>query len=132
MKIISKPWGHENWIEVTNRYVIKHLVIKPGFRSSLQFHKKKCETFILLQGRIEIELKSRQRFKKVKLYPCLTIKQHKQLRKAPAARPTYLTLLPKTKHRIINIGKKNAVILEISSPELRDIVRLEDDFGRAK
>ena len=111
MKKIEKPWGYEEiWAE-TDKYVGKILTIFPNQRLSLQYHEKKEETIYVLQGRLVI--------------------WH-------SADPNDIThveegetfhVKPNTVHRFgsfINTCK----LIEVSTPELDDVVRLEDDYNR--
>ena len=56
VKIVTKVWGHEEWIVNTDKYCGKKLVFKKGYRLSLHYHKIKDETFYLVQGKVLVEL----------------------------------------------------------------------------
>ena len=55
MKIVKKKWGHEEWIVDTEGYCGKRLILNPGHRSSLHYHREKDETFYVDEGRILLE-----------------------------------------------------------------------------
>jgi len=110
---VPKPWGHELiWAE-TDRYVGKILHIKAGEALSLQYHEKKDETIFVLSGELVFE--------------------HGPLGDAPLERLTLKAgesfhITPHLRHRMI--GGTDCDILEASTPELDDVVRLEDRYGR--
>ena len=64
-KKIIKPWGYEEIISLNKKYVLKKLFMKKNHRCSLQYHKKKHETFIVLKGKLKVYLgkKNKLRFK---------------------------------------------------------------------
>lgn len=110
---VEKPWGHEEiWAE-TNRYVGKLLVVRAGHRLSLQHHVSKDETIRVSRGTLVLSLEGDDG-------------QLQELRLGPgqAAR-----IPPGRRHRMHAIT--DVEILEVSTPELDDIVRHEDDYGRA-
>jgi quercetin dioxygenase-like cupin family protein len=113
MKIVKKPWGEEIWIAYDNgRYAGKILKIKKGHRLSLQYHKKKHETLYLHKG---------------KLY--FTLEDEKgNLKKWLMKKNETVVVEPGKKHRME--ANSDVEIFEFSSPELDDVVRIEDDYGR--
>ena len=113
MKKIEKPWGYEEiWAE-TDKYVGKILIILPGERLSLQYHEKKEETMILEEGDCDIILSTRD---------------PRPRRCIPMVKGEIYTIKPPTVHRLE--AKEDSVILEVSTPEVDDVVRLEDDYER--
>ena len=112
IKVIEKPWGHEEiWAE-TSHYVAKSLVIREGKRLSLQHHEEKTETMRLIRGKVILSLANDQgKIQDIVLNPgdCANI-------------------MPKRIHRLTAL--EDSEIIEVSSPELDDIVRHEDDYGR--
>lgn len=56
IKIVPKVWGEERWIRNDDLYCMKELVLWPGFRCSLHYHKKKTETFYVVSGRVIMEV----------------------------------------------------------------------------
>lgn len=112
MRKIDKPWGHELiWAE-TNKYVGKMLRIENGFCLSLQYHNVKDETIMVSSGILTLEVvraDSRQVFK---------LKEGESYH-----------ICAGTIHRMSALDGAVDVI-EVSTPELDDVVRLEDDYGR--
>jgi mannose-6-phosphate isomerase len=109
---VEKPWGHELvWAE-TDRYAGKILVIETGRRLSLQYHERKLESIFVLSGRLRLTLETDDG----------TI--HIEELGPGAAR-----LIPVGRtHRYEAVERVE--LFEVSSPELDDVVRIEDDFGR--
>jgi mannose-6-phosphate isomerase-like protein (cupin superfamily) len=110
---IEKPWGHEIVWARTSRYVGKILHVRRGESLSYQYHRVKDETIRLLSGRLRFEsaLPGRER-------------QSRILEPGDVAR-----IPPGLRHRMTAL--EDAEILEVSTPELDDVVRLEDRYGRA-
>jgi mannose-6-phosphate isomerase len=111
--IVEKPWGHELLWAHTERYVGKILHIKKGDSLSYQYHRVKDETIRLLTGAMDMDLEMDGRPSKVTLKPgdCLHI-------------------VPGMRHRMTALEECD--VLEVSTPELDDVVRLEDRYGRAE
>lgn len=112
IQIKPKPWGREIWFAWTPQYAGKILEIEKGHRFSLQYHQKKWETQLVIEGKVKF---------------------------------TYGKDPKKLSHAILKAGEKidipsgmihraqaleRTVIFEVSSPELDDVVKLEDDYGR--
>jgi mannose-6-phosphate isomerase-like protein (cupin superfamily) len=113
-KRVEKPWGHELWWAHTERYVGKLLHVKAGHQLSLQYHVKKDEMIHLWSG----ELK-------------LVLDEDGQGLREHVMRPgESYHIRPGTKHRMFAVT--DCDILEASTPEVEDVVRLEDSYGRAK
>lgn len=110
VKIVDKPWGHEVWWAQSKRYAGKLLVIEKGRRLSLQYHRVKHETVYTLRGRWRLILG----------------------RKRSDVRPGAVTVIPpRTIHRFeAPYGK--VTLIEVSTPELWDVVRLQDDYKRSE
>lgn len=109
---VAKPWGHERIWAHTDRYVGKILVIETGRRLSLQKHEVKDESILVLSGRLELTLETDDgRIVVEELGPGDT-------RRVSTGRI----------HRYAAIER--CELVEVSTPELDDVVRLEDDFGR--
>jgi len=110
---VDKPWGYEQIWAQTERYVGKLLVIEPGKRLSLQYHRRKDETILVLRG---------------------TLRLHLEIEEGSVSE---LDLAP-GEHRRIPVGRRHRFealderveLVEVSTPELDDVVRVEDDFGR--
>jgi mannose-6-phosphate isomerase len=109
---VDKPWGHEEIWAQTERYVGKVLVVRAGARLSLQYHRRKEETLYIASGRVRVEVGPAPEA----LLPQIL---------DPGA---ILHLPPGTLHRIEAL--EDARIFEVSTPELEDVVRLRDDYGR--
>jgi quercetin dioxygenase-like cupin family protein len=121
-KIVEKPWGREIWYADQAAYAGKVLEVKKGCRLSLQYHERKTETLYLLSGKVLLTLRA--------IAPSET----------PAASlvtPTdqsawlpgqALHVPARTIHRFEAL--EDSVLLEVSTPDLTDVVRLQDDFSR--
>ena len=109
---IDKPWGYELIWAHTARYVGKILHINKGESLSYQYHRVKDETVRLLSGILEMDLETDGIKSTIRLNPgdCLHI-------------------TPGMKHRMLAVEECD--VLEVSTPELDDVVRLEDRYGRA-
>lgn len=113
MKEVLKPWGKEIWFAVEPEYVGKILNIKKGHRYSLQYHEKKKETQYLLKG-------------KVKFYLGENLENLQEIIMNPGDK---LDVYPGMIHRAEAL--EDAEILEISTNDLEDVVKLADDYGRS-
>jgi len=109
---IEKPWGYEILFAVTEKYIGKILFIKKGHRLSLQYHKQKDETFYCLKGRAN-----------------LTIDNDNITNILPLVPDCSYRIEPMTIHRVEAI--EDTTLVEVSTPEGEDVVRVEDDYGRA-
>jgi mannose-6-phosphate isomerase len=110
---VDKPWGYELIWAVTDAYVGKVLFVRAGESLSLQFHRKKDESWLVQSGRAKLELGSAgDAMLKVEVI-------------GPGAS---FRLLPGTVHRVTAL--EDTTILEVSTSELDDVVRLEDRYGR--
>ncbi len=111
-QIRPKPWGREIWFAQTNHYAGKILEIKTGHRFSLQYHEKKQETLYILSGKVKFTYgRNPKRLKSKLLNP-----------------GDKIDILPYTIHRAEALKKTQ--IFEVSSPELNDVIKIEDDYGR--
>ena len=109
---VEKPWGWELWWAVTDRYVGKVIFITAGKRLSLQYHNEKDESIFVIDGEMILHLEN------------------------GAGELEPIALGPGEFHRV-PVGKRHRFeavtdtqIIEVSTPELDDVVRVEDDFGR--
>ena len=110
---VEKPWGHELiWAE-TGGYVGKVLFVKAGESLSLQFHRQKEESWLVQQGRAKLELGSAG---------------DAVLREEVIAAGATFHFRPGTVHRVTAL--EDTTIVEVSTPHLDDVVRLEDRYGR--
>lgn len=108
---VEKPWGYELRFIRTDRYAGKVLFIKEGSQLSLQYHEKKDEAFYVQFGTMELVLGR---------------PHEQQVIKIEAGESHHIT--PGTIHRFRAIT--DTVLFEVSTPELEDVVRIEDDYGR--
>src|SRR5689334_1563257 len=111
MRRVEKPWGYELIWAHTERYVGKILHINAGQKLSRQYHNKKEETFLVQSGEMDLEIGEGE--------------NHRVLRMKPL---DSFHCLPKTIHRMVAVSDVDVV--EVSTPELDDVVRLEDAYGR--
>jgi mannose-6-phosphate isomerase len=110
---VEKPWGHELLYACTDRYMGKVLFVRGGEQLSLQFHRHKDEVIYIHSGRIELEVGEPGRTPDVEV-----------VGPGHAFRFT-----PGTVHRMRAL--EDTFVLEVSTPERDDVVRLEDLYGRA-
>ena len=120
-KLVTKPWGKEVWLnyrkseevgEFEKRYVMKKLYINSGTKTSFQYHIKKVETNFLIKGSIEAWFEIKPGYIDKKILRAGSIWS------VPAG----------IKHRIITL--EDTVLIESSSPEVDDVIRIEDDTSR--
>ncbi|MFL5921692.1 MAG: cupin domain-containing protein [Gaiellaceae bacterium] len=110
---VEKPWGHELIWAKTDRYAGKILFVKAGESISLQFHNVKDEAWYVLSGRAELELGA---------------PGERVLNSEIVAAGAAFHFSPGTVHRLTAVD--DTTILEVSTPQLDDVVRLEDRYGR--
>jgi mannose-6-phosphate isomerase-like protein (cupin superfamily) len=110
VKTVVKPWGRELWIAYNARYAGKFIYIKKGESLSKQYHVNKHETLYILYGKAVLLLGEKSK-----------IITHTDKNR------TYI-VPPGTTHRIKALTE--CVFVEFSSPELDDVIRLEDNYGR--
>jgi mannose-6-phosphate isomerase-like protein (cupin superfamily) len=106
---IPKPWGHELlFAYAARKYAGKILVINKGKRLSLQYHRRKTESLYVLKGRLTLRLG----------------------RKTVTVGPgSAFAIPPRTVHRF-EAHRGRVTLIEVSTTELDDVVRLQDDYGR--
>jgi mannose-6-phosphate isomerase-like protein (cupin superfamily) len=110
--VVPKPWGSELIWTATDRYVGKLITIEAGRRLSLQYHEQKDESLLVLSGRLRLHLEDDDGVVRVmELGPG----EH---RRVPVGR----------RHRFEALERVE--LIEVSSPETWDVIRLEDDYGR--
>ena len=112
MKIIEKPWGREEVIEINDKYMVKKLTMWKGHRCSLQLHNFKKETIYVLSGKLRIISGSYVENLSERIYTS----------------GETITISPGIVHRME--GAEDSVYLEASTPEMDDVVRLVDDYER--
>jgi mannose-6-phosphate isomerase len=109
---IEKPWGYELHWAITDRYVAKILHINKGEALSLQYHQRKDEFQYVFKGAVDIEVGGADGI----------LATHRM-----SAGDT-LHITPGTRHRLTAV--EDTDIFEVSTPEIDDVVRLEDRYGR--
>ena len=110
---VEKPWGYELIWALTDTYCGKVLFVKAGHALSLQFHREKDESWLVQAGRAKLELGDAGQAALVEEV-------------VGAGHAFHYT--PGTVHRVTAI--EDTTILEVSTPHLDDVVRLEDAYGR--
>ena len=111
---VEKPWGHELIWAVTDLYVGKLLFVAAGHSLSLQFHREKDESWYVQSGRAKVELGE--------------VGEAVLMEEVVTAGAAF-RFEPGTVHRVTAL--EDTTILEVSTPHLDDVVRLEDSYGRA-
>lgn len=110
---VDKPWGYELRWAITDRYLGKVLHINKGQALSLQYHRLKDEYQYVLKGAIDMELGG----------------DDGKLTTHRMRAGDTLHITPGTRHRMTAV--EDTDIFEVSTPEIDDVVRLEDRYGRA-
>ena len=113
MNIVEKPWGREIWIAHTDRYALKLIEIRKGTRSSLQYHERKHEHIYVDSGLLQVERESDSG-----VMETIVLRAGEVIENEPGRR-----------HRATAL--EDVRIIEVSTPELDDVVRVEDDYGRS-
>jgi len=107
MEIVNKPWGYEKWVGQGRSYFLKEILIKAGFKTSLQYHEEKEETNYILSGR-----------------GVLTLNGYRM----PLEPEVAFHILPEAIHRIE--ASTDLKMIEVSTLELDDVIRIDDDWDR--
>jgi mannose-6-phosphate isomerase-like protein (cupin superfamily) len=110
---VDKPWGHEIRWAINDKYLGKILRIEPGQKLSRQYHKVKDETVYVLEGILIME-----------------IGKGDNIETNVMMKGTSYRVKPKTVHRFA-APSGGCTLIEVSTPEIDDVVRLEDDYGRS-
>jgi len=110
---VDKPWGYEIRWAVTGRYLGKVLHVNKGEALSLQYHERKDEWLLVSDGVVDMEIGGLDG----------------NLERVRMGKGDSVHLPPRTRHRITAV--EDADIFEVSTPEIDDVVRLEDRYGRA-
>ncbi len=111
--LVEKPWGYEVRWAITERYLGKILHVRKGEALSLQYHEQKDECLLLVRGAIDAEFGV----------------EDGELKTVRLSEGDTLRITPGTRHRFTAV--EDADIYEVSTPEIDDVVRLEDRYGRA-
>lgn len=110
---VDKPWGHELRWAITDRYLGKLIHVDKGHALSLQYHVQKDETILVVSGLLDLVLED----------DAGELRTHR-LGPGMSAR-----IRPGRRHRFV--AAEDVDLVEVSSPEIDDVVRLEDRYGRA-
>ena len=119
---VTKPWGYELWINSINTdFAFKKIYIKKGFQTSLQFHNFKRETNLILDGEAKFFYKNNDEVKNINI-------KTRDIGFKKIKKGSIINVYPKIVHRIKAL--KNLTLYEVSSPHLKDVVRIQDDTSR--
>lgn len=111
-KTVIKPWGKEVWLELNNHYCYKRIYINAGAKTSFQYHHKKSETNYIIEGEAEVWLEN----------------DRGVVEKFKMKAGDFFNVTPPKKHRVIAIT--DIILQEVSTPEVDDVIRIEDDAHR--
>jgi mannose-6-phosphate isomerase len=111
---VEKPWGYELIWALTDVYCGKVLFVRAGQALSLQFHRQKDESWYIQSGRAKLELGP---------------SGESVLGEEVVSAGAFFHLPPGTVHRVTAL--EDTTIFEVSTPQVEDVVRLEDRYGRA-
>lgn len=112
-KIVKKPWGQEEWIDLNDRYCFKKISINAGHRTSFQYHEHKHETVYFTEGEAEVWLED---------------EETGEIVKSVFRAGDSFVVAPPRKHRVLPIT--DVVLFEASTPEVDDVIRIQDDTDR--
>ncbi len=113
VEIKLKPWGREIWFAHNEKYAGKILEIKKGHRYSLQYHEKKIETQYLYSGKVKFTYGT----------------EGSPLQEKILNAGDKIDIQPYTVHRFEAL--EDSEIFEVSTPELTDVIKIKDDYGRS-
>tara|TARA_R110000824_G_C15000544_1_gene656185 strand:+ start:329 stop:718 length:390 start_codon:yes stop_codon:yes gene_type:complete len=113
---IDKPWGYERIWAHTDRYVAKYIFISAGQQLSRQYHEHKDETIYVLKGPLILELGPDNEDDNILTLGMLEGESYH--------------VRPHAVHRFCAPTDFDVELIEVSTPELSDVIRLEDDYGR--
>lgn len=112
MKIVHKPWGKEEWLELNEAYCYKRIYINAGYKTSYQYHEFKRETNYIIEGTAEVWLENEEGVVERKIMKA----------------GEYFNVIPPRKHRVIAIT--DIILQEVSTPHVDDVIRINDEFSR--
>jgi len=112
-KVVHKPWGKEEWLELNDAYCYKRIYINAGYKTSFQYHNFKKETNYIIDGTAEVWLENDEGV------------VEKKIMKGGE----FFNVTPPKKHRVIAIT--DIILQEVSTPHVDDVVRINDEFNRA-
>ncbi len=110
---VDKPWGYELRWAITDRYLGKVLHINSGEALSLQYHNRKDESILVISGTMDLDLDDEQG----------VLRRHRML-PGDSRR-----IQPGCRHRMTAV--EDCDVFEVSTPDLDDVVRIEDRYGRS-
>lgn len=110
---VEKPWGYEIRWAITDRYLGKILHVNAGEALSLQYHDRKDECILVVKGEMDYDMGGPEG----------------DLRRHRLVEGDTVHVTPGTRHRMTAVT--DCDIFEVSTPEIDDVVRLEDRYGRA-
>jgi mannose-6-phosphate isomerase len=109
---VPKPWGEELIWALTDRYCGKVITIETGRRLSLQYHERKDEAIFVTRGRLRLLLENDR--------------GEDEIRELGPGEGAHVPVGRRHRYEAI----ERVELIEVSTPELDDVVRIEDDFGR--
>ena len=109
---VDKPWGYEDRWAITDRYLGKILHVNAGQALSLQYHNRKDECILVVRGEMDFEMDD----------------ESGTLKTARLGEGDTVHITPGRRHRMTAVSDVD--IFEVSTPEIDDVVRLEDRYGR--
>ena len=112
-KVVHKPWGKEEWLELNDAYCYKRIYINAGYKTSFQYHQFKKETNYIIEGTAEVWLENDE-----------GVVEKKIMRGGE-----FFNVTPPKKHRVIAIT--DIILQEVSTPHVDDVFRIDDEFNRA-
>ena len=121
-KIVEKPWGREIWYADQSAYAGKVLEVKKGCRLSLQYHERQTETLYLLSGKVLLTFRALAAGES----PSASLVSAADQRVWLPGQAVHIPV--RTIHRFEAL--EDSVLIESSTPDLTDVVRLQDDFSR--
>ncbi len=110
-----KPWGHEIRFAVNEKYIGKILYIAKGNKLSRQYHVQKDETIFVQDGTLILEI---------------GMPESPSYKRTELGYGSRYRVFPGTIHRFSAPHDKGVTLIEVSTPEINDVVRLEDDYNR--
>ena len=130
-KKVNKPWGHEVWfVWLKDYHVLKRIFMKKGNKCSLQYHDEKYETNYLIDGKakiikgLHIDLKE----EKNKTFEKILSKDLLRDYSTVSSAPYVFTNVPGEVHRVYS--EEDYIAYEVSTPQLDDVIRVQDDSSR--
>jgi len=111
-KIINKPWGKEEWLELNEFYCYKRIYLNAGYKTSLQYHEYKKESNYIIAGEAEVWLEN----------------ENGEIETFLMGPGSLFNVDPPRKHRVVAIT--DVILQEVSTPHVDDVFRINDEFNR--